>query len=144
MAHSEVIGERSIPWHSPPTVTSWLQGHSTTLWDVAARKEIATFKHQGGARSVAFSFYEATLASRGLDGTILLWDTSPYITPLTPDPDFDDNGKVDFADFVRFAAEFGFSHGDAGYDARYDLDGDGEVGFSDFVIFAKAFGTSGL
>ena len=114
------------------------------LWDVDARKEIATLRHPGGILSVAFSFYKPILASRGWDGTVLVWDVSPFVTPLTPDPDFDDNGKVDFTDFVRFAAEFGYSHGDAGYDARFDLDGDGEVGFSDFVIFAKAFGTNGL
>ena len=75
-----------------------------------------------------------------MNGTILLWDTSQYVTPLTPDPDFDGNGTVDFTDFVRFAAEFGLSQGDAGFDAKYDLDGDGTIGFGDFVIFAGAFG----
>ena len=110
------------------------------LWDLETREEIATLRHQGGVISLAFSFYESTLASRGWDGTILVWDMSPYVTPLTPGPDFDDNGSVDFTDFVRFAAEFGFSHGDAGFDARFDLNGDGTVDFGDFVIFAKAFG----
>ena len=54
--------------------------------------------------------------------------------------DFDGDGTVGFADFVQFAAQFGLSQGDAGYDARYDLDGDGTIGFGDFVIFANAFG----
>ena len=55
-------------------------------------------------------------------------------------PDFDGNGVVGFGDFVRFAAQFGLSQGDAGYDTRYDLDRDRTIGFGDFVIFANAFG----
>ena len=45
--------------------------------------------------------------------------------------------------FCIFAAQFGLSHGDAGYDARYDLDGDGIIGFGDFLLFANAFGKEG-
>ena len=56
--------------------------------------------------------------------------------------DFDGDGTVVFGDFVLFAAKFGLSQDDAGYDARYDLDGNGAIGFSDFVIFASAFGNS--
>ena len=56
--------------------------------------------------------------------------------------DFDGDGVVGFADFVQFAARFGLSSGDAGFDARYDLDGDDTIGFGDFVIFASAFGRS--
>ncbi len=55
-------------------------------------------------------------------------------------PDLDGDGVVDFGDFVLFAAKFGQSQGDDGYDPRYDLDTDGTVGFSDFLIFANAFG----
>ena len=54
--------------------------------------------------------------------------------------DFDGDGTVGFGDFVQFAANFGLSQGDEGYDARFDLDGNGAIGFSDFVIFAQAFG----
>ena len=56
--------------------------------------------------------------------------------------DFDGDGTVGFGDFVLFAARFGLSQGDEGYDARYDLDGNGAIGFSDFLIFASAFGNS--
>ena len=59
-------------------------------------------------------------------------------------PDFDGNGVVGFADFMQFAAQFGLSQSDTGYDARYDLDGDGTIGFGDFVIFANAFGLSAV
>ncbi len=68
-----------------------------------------------------------------------------------PDPDFDGNGVVEFADFVLFAGAFGYGEGDdlparsaqAGkYDVIYDLNGDGGIGFSDFVIFAGSFGNT--
>ena len=55
-------------------------------------------------------------------------------------PDFDGDGTVGFSDFLQFAANFGLSQGDTGYDTRFDLDGDGAVGFSDFLIFAGSFG----
>ena len=54
--------------------------------------------------------------------------------------DFDGDGTVGFTDFVLFAAKFGLSQGDEGYDARFDLDENGAIGFSDFLIFASAFG----
>ncbi len=57
-----------------------------------------------------------------------------------PTPDFDGDGAIDFADFLLFVAQFGFSEDDEGYEARFDLDGDGIIGFGDFLIFANAFG----
>ena len=55
-------------------------------------------------------------------------------------PDFDGDGTVDFADFLLFVEQFGFSEDDAGYETRFDLDGDGMIRFEDFLIFANAFG----
>ena len=55
-------------------------------------------------------------------------------------PDFDGNGTVDFSDFAQFAAKFGRSEGDDGFDPLFDLNGDGEIGFSDFVSFSQNFG----
>ena len=74
------------------------------------------------------------------DGTILLWDMSPYITPQSPDPDFDGDGTMGFPDFLLFVAQFGSNRGDAGYDTRYDLNRDGTIGFGDFLIFVNNFG----
>ena len=96
--------------------------------------------HSGAVNSVAISRYGRILASCSSDGTILLWDMSPYITPQTVAADFDNDGTVGFSDFLQFAAKFGLSQGDAGYDARFDLDGDGTIGFSDFLILAVSFG----
>jgi hypothetical protein len=56
--------------------------------------------------------------------------------------DFDNSGRVDFEDFVRFARNFGRTHLSNGFDPSYDLDGDGRIAFPDFVIFARNFGSS--
>ena len=56
--------------------------------------------------------------------------------------DFNDDGSVDFADFVAFARVFGANAGDASYDAGTDMDGSGAVDFADFVAFARVFGTA--
>ena len=50
-------------------------------------------------------------------------------------PDFDQNGIVDFRDFLLFAAAYGSE------DRRYDLNEDGQVGFADFLQFAQAVAT---
>ena len=110
------------------------------LYDLSTGENIATFEgHNHYVVSVSFTDDSKTLASGSLDGTILLWDLAPYRVSHTPDPDFNGDGAVDFADFVHFASRFGSSLGDLGYDSRYDLDGDGEVGFSDFLIFVREF-----
>ena len=57
-----------------------------------------------------------------------------------PDPDFDGDGMVGFADFLAFGSQFGARQGDGQYEAKYDLDSDGAIGFSDFQIFIKSFG----
>ena len=58
-------------------------------------------------------------------------------------PDVNDDGVVDFSDFVVFVQKFGTSRGDDGYDVSCDLDSDGTIGFADFLVFAGAFGQSG-
>jgi hypothetical protein len=55
--------------------------------------------------------------------------------------DFDSNGRVDFADFLLFAAAFGRSSEDPSFDARFDLSGNLRIDFEDVLIFAAAFGT---
>ena len=59
----------------------------------------------------------------------------PVIRPIATDAsDFNNDGVVDFGDFLEFAD--GFQRGDT----KYDIDGDGQTGFSDFLEFARAFG----
>ena len=56
--------------------------------------------------------------------------------------DFDNSGRIDFTDFLAFAAVFGKQHGDADYDATMDLDASGAIDFSDFLGFAAVFGNT--
>ena len=46
---------------------------------------------------------------------------------------------MNIADFVLFAASYGLSLGDVGYDGRCDLDASDGVGILDFVIFAQCW-----
>ena len=56
--------------------------------------------------------------------------------------DFNDDGKVDFSDFLLFGAVFGTSSPrDANYNALMDLDGSGFIGFLDFLIFVGGMGS---
>ncbi len=54
--------------------------------------------------------------------------------------DFDGDGSVGFSDFLVFAAQFGKTSADAGFDPRFDLNSDGMVGFTDFLAFVSQFG----
>lgn len=117
--------------------------YSTVIefWNVATRSKLAIFTgHTDLVNSVAFLPDGTVLASVSRDGTINLWDMSPYITPSTPTPDFDGNGTVGVSDFLQFVEQFGFSENDEGYDVRFDLDGNGVIGIGDFLIFVDNFG----
>ena len=54
--------------------------------------------------------------------------------------DFDNDGDVDFADFVAFAGKFGTARGDESYEAVYDINRDGAVDLKDYLEFAAEFG----
>lgn len=64
--------------------------------------------------------------------------------PSPPKPitaDFNDNGTVDFQDFVAFAQHFGrHSDRDDNFDSRIDLVENGSIDFEDFLLFASEFG----
>ena len=145
IANLEGAGGQSVAFSPDGTKLASGSWRTVRLWDVETREQIATLEgHSGSVHSVAFLSDGTALASGSEDGTMLLWDIAPYITRQTPNPDFDGDGTVGFGDFVIFAARFGLSQDDAGYDARYDLDGNGTIGFGDFVIFANNFGLSAV
>ena len=90
---------------------------------------------------VTVAVFVSSGSNADADGTTIQGvSVNPHDHVDTSLPDFDGDGTVGFGDFLLFAENFGLSHGDAGYDARYDLNGDWEVGFSDFVIFSRNFG----
>ncbi len=67
----------------------------------------------------------------------------PFFTPLTVDlvsldADFNDDGFVDFRDFLLFAERFGSQRNDDLYNPRYDLVPDSSINFADFLLFTES------
>lgn len=77
---------------------------------------------------------------------ICLWVWVPlaHTSQVRPVPDFDQNGTVDFPDFLLFVGKFGSKQGDETYEDRFDLDGNGSIDFSDFLSFVNDFGKASL
>ncbi len=71
----------------------------------------------------------AVLVSAGQKSVERKWTVSKTLKG-----DFDNDGAVNFADFIAFAGAFGTES------PKYDLDGTGLVDFQDFLIFAAHFG----
>ena len=69
-----------------------------------------------------------------------LWTWLAHASQSRPLPDFDQNGAVDFPDFLLFVGKFGSKQGDKTYEDRFDLDSNGAIGFPDFLIFVNDFG----
>ena len=64
----------------------------------------------------------------------LLLPAYVHAAPTVADCDFNNSGKVDFADFIAFSQGYGTTQ------TQFDLNGDGAVNFRDFVIFAQFYG----
>ena len=64
----------------------------------------------------------------------LLLPACVHAAPIASDCDFNNSGKVDFADFIAFSQGYGTNQ------TQFDLNGDGAVNFQDFVIFAQFYG----
>ncbi len=54
--------------------------------------------------------------------------------------DFNEDGRVDTADFLLFVDTFGSSRGDISFDETMDLVPDGIINVADFIIFIDQFG----
>ena len=109
------------------------------LWDVLCEEIVAQLTAPGDIISIAFS-PDGSLLAGSMGYGIELWDTSSFTSRRSRAPDWDGDGEVGFGDFVKFAAKYGGTRGQAGFDPRFDLDGDGTIGFADFLVFARAFG----
>ena len=73
-----------------------------------------------------------------------LWLPLAHASQVRPLPDFDQNGVVDFPDFLLFVGKFGSKQDDERYEDRFDLDGNGAIDFSDFLSFVNNFGQTSL
>jgi hypothetical protein len=54
--------------------------------------------------------------------------------------DFDNNGKIEFTDFLAFMNSFGSSSGDSNFNLGFDADNNGKIEFADFIAFSANFG----
>ncbi len=126
------------------TLASGAQDDGTVkLWDVQTQKNIATLDgHTGQVKSVAFSPDGTTLASGSTDGTILLWDLTALLLPVSVEPtkfdnqaaDVNGDGSVNILDLVVIVASLGQSgQNDA------DVNGDGVISILDLVLVAGMF-----
>ena len=56
------------------------------------------------------------------------------------DPDFNDDGTVNLADYDLFVSHWGTREGGDNWDAKFDLDGDGVIALGDYSIFVSNWG----
>ena len=115
----------------------------------------------------AASFAGAAAADNGLLGTLTFLSSSefsgtairltaaeirrggaflPFTTPLSVEllglnADFNNDGAIDFRDFLLFAERFGARRSDPHFNARFDLFPDGVINFADFVLFVESLTT---
>ena len=109
-------------------------GGMIRLWSLRTGEVLHTL--EGG--EVVFSSDWSTLASGSSDGSVLLWDISPYTSLiLTRVADVNGDGIVSILDLVLVAAEFGQLGGDGA-----DINGDGVVNLLDLELIAGAFGNA--
>ena len=73
------------------------------------------------------------------------FQTVEAMTVFVVDPvralDLDDDGQVDFDDFLAFAAHYGTAAGDRGFSYTYDFNHSGGIDFSDFLVLARNYGS---
>ena len=53
--------------------------------------------------------------------------------------DFNEDGVLDFEDFISFAGKFGLKDSDTGFDSRFDMDGNNRIDFLDFLILVRGY-----
>ena len=65
---------------------------------------------------------------------IVLLPVCVQAEPTASDCDFNNDGRVDFTDFIAFSQAFGTDQ------EQFDLDGNTRVNFQDFIIFVQFYG----
>ena len=97
------------------------------------------FRTTGGFSGTVIRLVRAELGRGGQIGSMTL-DVRVELKLQVLTPDFNRDGRVNFADFLAFAGQYGARQGDGRYEAKYDLDSDGAIGFGDFLIFSSSYG----
>jgi hypothetical protein len=111
----------------------------------SGRLGVVTFKVRSGlAAATDISLVDGQVALNGSSSAFqssLVISVSPMAGASgVKTPDFDGSGKVDFQDFLLFAAGFGKAEGNPAFNPLLDLDNSGAVDFPDFLLFAQSFG----
>ncbi|MXV74180.1 S8 family serine peptidase, partial [Candidatus Poribacteria bacterium] len=109
------------------------------LWDVKTGENKHTLTgHTATVRSVAFNSDGTTLASGSEDGTVLLWNVTPYTVeppaPEYPPWDVNQDGKVNIVDVVSVSHYLGEP---ASASPRADVNGDGIINILDLLLVSK-------
>ena len=113
------------------------QSHVELLWP---RGTVVVIPDAKRFDEVVFIAMETSLAGKGRRVDYTVSTGGSTATDLVGD--LDGNGRVAYADFVRFADGYGRLPTHAAYDLRSDFNGDGFIDFLDFLIFASHFGES--
>ena len=133
----------SVPGTNPTAIEIWIAsfgGKATADSGLLGRIRFRTTSAFSGT---TLRLMRAELGRGEERERITFDDTSVTLQLAALTPDFNGDGRVDLDDFLLFVEHLGFSRGDEGYDAKYDLNEDGVIGFGDFLIFAKSFGDGG-
>jgi len=130
----------------------WMPIYGVNSYDVYRKASGQdTFTKVGSAGSLSTSFVDATAADgstvyeyyvKATDGTFEVMTGSVWAMANrnANQSDFTSNGKVDFDDFLMFAAAYGKKSADAGWVSLFDLVPSNEVDFDDFLSFSADYG----
>ena len=129
--------EKNVAFSPEGGVLAYGEFDTIVLWDVATGEELKTFSgHREAVSKIAISGNGRTLASGSHDGTVLLWDLTPFVLePEGPVEDINDDGAVNIQDLVLVASNFGKTE-----ENDADVNDDGTINIQDLVLVAAAFG----
>ena len=128
-------------------VTLTVTNQSAAQKSTVSGSEVGRFLLEADPRSrfqVRRPGTDIVLAQTGITSSDLteflvdLWRSVIASTELRAD--FDDSGRVDFADFLVFAGCFGSDVSSPDWRVDCDLEADSKIDFADFVLFADDFG----